>query len=259
MPGVPPAVRPQRDLPAAGQPVRPARQLRPCIVSHVIPALIRKCVEAQRARRRDHRRLGHGPGQPRVPVRRRLRRRARRWRWRTTTRRAGEPRQRPRDHDQGPDRAGRAAHRFGGRDRLGLDQARRPAPPVPGLSRAREAFGFSAKTPLREGLTARLSGMRRRRRHRRRCADDRAGAETESNESSAKPSADSNDGPSSRSPCCLVDCPAVGLRHGDVFEGPRLGRCRGLHNQCDRVLRRMTHSRQDLDQVLRERFRHLST
>ena len=40
-PGLPPAVRLQRDLPAAGQPLRPARQLRPRVV-HVIPALIRK-------------------------------------------------------------------------------------------------------------------------------------------------------------------------------------------------------------------------
>ena len=36
------AVRLQRDLPAAGQPLRPGRQLRPARSSHVIPALIRK-------------------------------------------------------------------------------------------------------------------------------------------------------------------------------------------------------------------------
>jgi GDP-L-fucose synthase len=57
-------------LPAAGQPLRPARQLQP-ESSHVIPALIRKCARGQGGRGRPHRLLGHGLGHPRVPVRRR--------------------------------------------------------------------------------------------------------------------------------------------------------------------------------------------
>ena len=42
--------------------------------SHVIPALIKKCVDARDARRRPHRGLGHRLGVARVPVRRRRRR-----------------------------------------------------------------------------------------------------------------------------------------------------------------------------------------
>ena len=43
-------------------------------VSHVIPALIKKCVEARRGGRGQGRRVGHRSGQPRVPLRRRRRR-----------------------------------------------------------------------------------------------------------------------------------------------------------------------------------------
>ena len=42
-------------------------------VSHVIPALIKKCVEAGERGEVEGRRVGHGPGQSRVPVRRRCR------------------------------------------------------------------------------------------------------------------------------------------------------------------------------------------
>ena len=42
--------------------------------SHVIPALIKKCVDADRDRRGPHRRLGYGVGLSRVPVRGRRRR-----------------------------------------------------------------------------------------------------------------------------------------------------------------------------------------
>ena len=43
-------------------------------VSHVIPALVKKCVEAVEARRGEGRGVGHRPGEPRVPLRRRRRR-----------------------------------------------------------------------------------------------------------------------------------------------------------------------------------------
>ena len=66
--------------------------------SHVIPALIRKCVEARdRGDDADHR-LGHRLGQPRVPVRRGLRRGARRRHGAIRHARADQPRQRPGDH-----------------------------------------------------------------------------------------------------------------------------------------------------------------
>ena len=48
-PGVPRAVRPERDLPAAGEPLRAAATTSTSTTSHVIPALIRKMVEARSA------------------------------------------------------------------------------------------------------------------------------------------------------------------------------------------------------------------
>ena len=49
-PGLPRAVRDERHLPAAGQPLRPGRQLRPR-PGHVIPAMIRKLPDRHRRRK----------------------------------------------------------------------------------------------------------------------------------------------------------------------------------------------------------------
>ena len=95
--------------------------------SHVIPALIKKCVDARDGGCRPHRCLGHGVRLARVPVRRR-RGRGHRPRRRPLRRpRSGQPGRRPRDHHQGARRAHRRAHRLRGRDPLGSIEARWPA------------------------------------------------------------------------------------------------------------------------------------
>ena len=71
-------------------------------VSHVIPALIKKCVEAEERGDDKVEVWGTRPGQPRVPLRRRRRRGhrpRRRGRRRPARSRAGQPRHRPRGHD----------------------------------------------------------------------------------------------------------------------------------------------------------------
>ena len=68
-------------------------------VSHVIPALIKKAVDANEAGAERHRGVGHGIGQPRVPLRRR-RRRGHRARRRALRRaRPGQPGRRARAAD----------------------------------------------------------------------------------------------------------------------------------------------------------------
>ena len=103
-----------------------------------------------------HRGLGHRVRVPRVPLRRRRRRGDRPWRRAIRRARAGQPRRRPRDHDPRARRADRRADRLRGRDPLGCVEARRPAAPRARHSRAREAFGFEARTALEDGLRATL-------------------------------------------------------------------------------------------------------
>ncbi len=104
-------------------------------VSHVIPALIRKCLDAVdrgepsitvwgtgKATREFVYRCGGGDRPGRRAVR---------------GRRAGQPRQRDGDRDQGPRRADRAAHRLQGRDPVGCDQAGRSAPADAGHQQGR--------------------------------------------------------------------------------------------------------------------------
>ena len=98
--------------------------------SHVIPALIKKCVDAREAGA-DHIEVwGTGSRLARVPLRRGRRRGHRPGRRALRRRRAGQPRRRPRDHHPRPGRARSSALTgFRGRDPLGRDQARRPAAP----------------------------------------------------------------------------------------------------------------------------------
>ena len=122
-------------------------------VSHVIPALIKKCVEAVEQGDDKVEVWGTGPGQPRVPLRRRRRRGHRAGRRARTTARAGQPRHRPRGHDPRDGRArSPALVGFDGELRLGPDQARRPAPPPrrrrPGPS---SVLGWRAHDALRRG------------------------------------------------------------------------------------------------------------
>ena len=76
--------------------------------SHVIPALIKKCVDARERGRRPHRGLGHGQRVARVPLRRGRRRGDRPGGRALRRRRAGQPRRRAGDHDPRARRAHRS-------------------------------------------------------------------------------------------------------------------------------------------------------
>ena len=121
--------------------------------SHVIPALIRKVVDAHDRGDPEVPVWGTGLGVARVPVRRR-RRPGRGARGRALdSAGAGEPGRRPRDHHPGARRthlrAGRAT-----RAALAWDATKPDGQPRRALdtSRAREAFGFTARMPFEEGL-----------------------------------------------------------------------------------------------------------
>jgi hypothetical protein len=107
--------------------------------SHVIPALIRKCVEAQRSGRGSHRLLGHGQRQPRVPVCRRRGGGDRACRGGDGDAGTDQPGHIDGDHDQGPgashlppDRLCDHAGRLGQEGALGHEQAGWPAAPDAG-------------------------------------------------------------------------------------------------------------------------------
>ncbi len=120
--------------------------------SHVIPALIKKCVDARESGRRPHRRLGHGLGLARVPLRRRRRRGDRARRRALRRRRAGQPRRRRGDHDPRARRADRGLTGFTGEIRW--DATKPDGQPRRALdtTRARERFGFVAGMSFEEGL-----------------------------------------------------------------------------------------------------------
>ena len=100
-------------------------------VSHVIPALIKKCVDAEGGGRRPHRGVGHRLGQPRVPLRRRRRRGHRARRRALRRRRPREPRRRPASCRSASSSSSIVeARRLRGRGPVGHVQARRPAPPA---------------------------------------------------------------------------------------------------------------------------------
>ncbi len=122
--------------------------------SHVIPALIRKCVEAEAARRRRGRRVGRRMPHARVPVCRRCRGRdllaAEHYN-------SSEPvnlGQQHRNLDQGSRGADRTRHRVHRRDSVGHDQAKRSAAADGSISRARErCSGSSRRTSFETGLS----------------------------------------------------------------------------------------------------------
>ena len=132
-PGIPRAVRDERDLPPADEPLRAGRQLRPRDVARDP----RADPEDDRVTRRG-RALGRRLADPRVPVRRRLRRRTCRSGRALRRARAGQPRHRRRDVDPGDRRAGRRSRRVRRVDHLGHVDAERSAAPQPrSLPRAR--------------------------------------------------------------------------------------------------------------------------
>jgi hypothetical protein len=120
--------------------------------SHVIPALIRKCVQARLAGRRDDHGVGDGRGQPGVFVRGGLRRGAGQRDGAVRLAGAGEPRQRAGDHDPRPDAAGGEARPVRGARSSGT-----PASPTasPGGAWTSPARGTpSASAPARALRTA---------------------------------------------------------------------------------------------------------
>ena len=132
-PGIPRAVRDERDLPPADEPLRAGRQLRPRDVARDP----RADPEDDRVTRRG-RALGRRLADPRVPVRRRLRPRTCRSGRALRRARAGQPRHRRRDVDPGDRRAGRRSRRVRRVDHLGHVDAERSAAPQPrSLPRAR--------------------------------------------------------------------------------------------------------------------------
>ena len=161
-PGLPPAVRHERDLPDPGQPLRAGRQLRPGQLARH-PGADQEVRRGARGGRRSDRGLGHGIGLARVPLRRRRRRGHRARRRAVRRRRAGEPRRRAGDHDPRPRRDDRAPDAVRGRDPLGRVEARRPAAACARHGRAREAFGFVAGRRSRTACGATIEWYERSR------------------------------------------------------------------------------------------------
>ena len=149
------AVRARRDLPAAGEPLRAARQLRPRLVardSGVDP-------QDARGRRRGHA-LGRRLADAGVSVRRRLRRGAGARGGTLRRAGAGEHRHGCRDLDSRGRRDDRRTDRLRGRDHLGHVDAERPAAPQPRCLARRDLFGFEARTSLRAGLERTIAWYR---------------------------------------------------------------------------------------------------
>ena len=123
--------------------------------SHVIPALIRKMVEARERRRAGDRALGRRHADARVPLRRRLRRGPRAGRRALRRRRPGQPRHRRGDRDRRPGRA-RARRDRASRATIRWDTSKPNGQPRRRLdtTRAEELFGFTAAVPLRRGPRA---------------------------------------------------------------------------------------------------------
>ena len=111
--------------------------------SHVIPALIKKCVDARERGRDSHRGLGHRLSLARVPLRRRRRRGHRPGRRALRRRRAGEPRRRPRDHDPRPGGAHRRLTGFEGEVRW--DPSKPDGQPRRAWTRAAPASGSGSR------------------------------------------------------------------------------------------------------------------
>ena len=145
--------------------------------SHVIPALIKKCVEARDAGARPHRGLGH-----------RLARRASSSTSTTPPRASCSPPSATTAPSRSTSASGSeitirdlveliaAADRLRGRDPLGRDEARRPAAPGARHEPRPRAFGFVAQTTFEDGLRATIewsSGAATRRRSRRPSSPDR--------------------------------------------------------------------------------------
>ena len=129
--------------------------------SHVIPALVRKIVEAKRARRATTSSLGHGRRVPRVPVRRGCRRGASCWRReRYDGSRSGESRARAaRSRSASWCRRDRAAVRIRRRDPLGRDAAGRAAAAHAGHVAGDESGSGSRPRPTsRRGCGGRSTG-----------------------------------------------------------------------------------------------------
>ena len=95
--------------------------------SHVIPALIRKCLEAKRAGAPSVAVLGHGPADARVPLRRGRGGGRRAGRRALQLERAGQPGLGLGDLHAGAGRADQGDHGIRGRARLGRKPSRRPA------------------------------------------------------------------------------------------------------------------------------------
>ncbi len=110
--------------------------------SHVIPALIRKCVEARNRGDASMTCWGTGSAVPRVFVRGRCRGRHFEGGRGDGGSHADQPGDRPRDHDPRSGGTNRPLDRFRGGDRLGSDQTRRPTPAVLGHLPRRKAPGL---------------------------------------------------------------------------------------------------------------------
>ncbi len=157
------AVRLQRRLPLPVNLYGPGDNFDPAS-SHVIPALIKKCVDAREAGADPSRCWGTGIGVARVPVRRRRRRGHRPRGGALRRRRAGQPRRRPRDHDP---RAGRADRRdwsgSPGEIRWDATQARRSAAPVRSTEPGAGAVRIRGDHVVRHGLRATIDWYERQR------------------------------------------------------------------------------------------------
>ena len=130
------------------EPLRAARQLRPRDVARHPGAHPEDGRGGGRGRA-----LGRRLADARVPLRRRLRRGARARRRALRRPRARQPRRGPRDLDPRARRADRRRHRLRGPHRVGHGRSRTASRGGASTARrARELFGFEARTPLRDGI-----------------------------------------------------------------------------------------------------------
>ena len=150
-------VRPALRLPHPDQPLRPGRQVPPARVARD-PGAHQEVRRGGRGGRRQGRGVGHRPGQPRVPVRRRRRRGASSLAAeRLRRRRAGQPRA-PTTRSRSARRSRRSPASSASTGELRWDPTKPDGQPRRRVdaSRAEQLFGWRAQTPFDEGLRATL-------------------------------------------------------------------------------------------------------